>query len=415
MRLLLAYRFLRSKHNSSFINIISKISVLGIILGISILITVISVMNGFEHELKEKVLGFTSHVTAFKSQDNSSNSLEEFENLKLKKHILGYSPYIEKEILLSSESGTANAFFRAVNPMLEKDVGMIHKNMIFGSYTQLNDDKNNILIGSGIASKLAVNVGDVIEVYAYFKSNNSTKLFPFKENYFVVGVFDAGIYEYNNAYTFINLNSFLNNLKNNNKNHITFDSIRIRLQNPLNAFSFATIFNKNQDKYYAQDWSYTHQALFTAISNEKRVMFIILMLIVAIAAFNIISSLLMLVMSKEKEISILLVLGAKQRDIILIFLYQGLILGMIGIVFGVVFGILLSSNIDAVILFIESLFNINLMPVEIYHLSKIPSIIDYNNILFIIIYTFILTLISAIYPALKASGINPATIFRGNN
>ena len=123
----------------------------------------------------------------------------------------------------------------------------------------------------------------------------------------------------------------------------------------------------------------------------------------------------MLVMSKEKEISILLVLGAKQRDIILIFLYQGLILGMIGIVFGVVFGILLSSNIDAVILFIESLFNINLMPVEIYHLSKIPSIIDYNNILFIIIYTFILTLISAIYPALKASGINPATIFRGNN
>ena len=139
------------------------------------------------------------------------------------------------------------------------------------------------------------------------------------------------------------------------------------------------------------------------------------MLIVAIAAFNIVSSLLMLVTNKEKEISVLLTLGAKQRDIIFIFLIQGLILGLIGIVFGVLLGIILSNNIDGIILFIENLFNINLMPAEIYHLNQIPSIIDYTNILFIVIYTFMLTMISAIYPALKASSINPASIFRGNN
>ena len=144
-------------------------------------------------------------------------------------------------------------------------------------------------------------------------------------------------------------------------------------------------------------------------------MFVILMLIVAIAAFNIISSLLMLVTNKEKEISVLLTLGARQKDIIFIFLYQGLILGAIGIILGVLFGIFLSHNIDAIILFIENLFGINLMPAEIYHLSKIPSIIDYNDILFITSYTFVLTLISAVYPALKASSINPAKIFRGNN
>ncbi len=415
MRLLLAYRFLRSKQNSSFINIISKISVIGIILGISILITVISVMNGFEYELREKVLGFTSHVTAYKDPQNKSNSLEEFEKLKLMNHILGYSPYIEKEILLSSDSGTANGLFRAINPTLEKDVGMTHKNIIFGNYQDLNDKENNIIIGSGIASKLAVNTGDIIEIYTHFRSSNSTKLFPFKQKYIITGIFDAGIYEYNNAYTFINLSNLLNDLKSNNKRHVNFDTVRIKLDDPLKSHLFAQMLNKNQNNFYAQDWSYTHQALFFAINNEKRVMFIILMLIVAIAAFNIVSSLLMLVTNKEKEISILLTLGAKQKDIIYIFLIQGLILGLIGIIFGVILGIILANNIDEVISLIENLFSVNLMPAEIYHLSKIPSIIDYNNILFIVIYTFLLTLISAIYPALKASSVNPASIFRGNN
>ena len=415
MRLLLAYRFLRSKQNSSFISIISKISVIGITLGISILITVISVMNGFEYELREKVLGFTSHVTAYQNPQNTSDSLEEFENLKENGHILGYSPYIEKEILLSSDSGTANALFRAIDPSLEKDVGVIHDNIIFGNYSDLNSKENNILLGSGVASKLNINIGDSIEIYTHFKSSNSTKLFPFKQKYTVTGVFDAGIYEYNNAYTFINSENFLEALRFNNKNHINIEAIRIKLDDPLEAHSFAKIFNKNQNNFYAQDWSYTHQALYLAINNEKRVMFIILMLIVAIAAFNIVSSLLMLVTNKEKEISVLLTLGAKQRDIIFIFLIQGLILGLIGIILGVFFGILLSNNIDVIIHFIENLFGINLMPAEIYHLSKIPSIIDYNNIFFIVIYTFFLTLISAIYPALKASLINPANIFRGNN
>ena len=415
MRLLLAYRFLRSKQNSSFINIISKISVIGIILGISILITVISVMNGFEYQLREKVLGFTSHVTAYVNPQNKSYSLDQFEQLKSSNHILGYSPYIEKEILLSSDSGTANGLFRAIDPSLEKNVGMIHKNIIFGSYSDLNNEENNIVIGSGVASKLAVSIGDEIEIYTHFKSNNSTKLFPFKQRFIITGIFDAGIYEYNNAYTFISLRGLLRNLEANNKRHINFDAVRIKLDDPLKSYSFVNIFNKNQNNFYAQDWSYTHQALFFAINNEKRVMFIILMLIVAIAAFNIVSSLLMLVTNKEKEISVLLTLGAKQRDIIFIFLIQGLILGLIGIIFGVLLGIILSNNIDGIILFIENLFNINLMPAEIYHLNEIPSIIDYTNILFIVIYTFILTMISAIYPALKASSINPASIFRGNN
>ena len=168
MRLLLAYRFLRSKSNSSFINIISKISVLGIILGISILITVISVMNGFEKELKDKVLGFTSHVTAY-SNDMEKISYDIFDNHIRDGEILGYSPYIEKEIMLSSAHATVSSLFRAIEPNLEKNVGETHNNIISGDYDDLVRINNSIIIGSGVANKLRVNVGDDVNDYEIMK------------------------------------------------------------------------------------------------------------------------------------------------------------------------------------------------------------------------------------------------------
>ena len=406
---------MRSKHNSSFINIISKISVLGIVLGISILITVISVMNGFEKELREKVLGFTSHVTAYKNPTVNSHNLLEFKNLQNKKQILGYSPYIERESLLSSNIFSTNAMVRAVVPNLEKNVGVVHENIVSGSYADFENPENNIILGSGVALKLNIKLDDEVDLYMQFPSRSSSKLVQFKNTYKVVGIFDVGIYEYNNAYAFINLDNLLLSLKQSNKSHVKIDAIRIKLENPLDSYDFSSNFNRTSSDYYAQDWSLTHQALFFAINNEKRVMFIILMLIVAIAAFNIVSSLLMLVTHKEKEIAILITLGAKKNDILMIFLLQGFFLGLIGIVLGVFFGIILSLNIDAIITTIEQTFHINLMPAEIYHLTEIPSLIKYSDISYIVIYTFVLTLLSAIYPALKASHIRPSEIFRGMN
>ena len=414
MRLLLAYRFLRSNSNSSFINIISKISVIGIILGISILITVISVMNGFEKELKDKVLGFTSHVTAY-SNNSSEPDHSIFDKLLKKKEILGYSPYIEKEVLLSSKHSTTNSFIRMVDPILEKNVGYTHDNVTIGNYDDLLNSPKSIILGNGIANKLNVNINDEIELYTQFRHDSYSKMIQFKEKYRVSGIFDIGIYEYNNAYAFINLSEFITTLKQNNKRNIYADKVRIRLSNPLESRLFVTKFNQNTDKFFAQDWSYTHKSLFVAINNEKRVMFIILMLIVAVAAFNIISSLLMLVTNKEREIAVLITLGATKRDVIYIFLFQGLFLGLIGILFGVIFGILLANNIDMVISHIEAIFSINLLPPDIYHLSKIPSLIKYNDIVMITIFTFSLTLISSVYPAIKASEIKPSIVFRGSN
>ena len=371
-------------------------------------------MNGFERELKDKVLGFTSHVTVYTNHEINSD-YDVFDNFIQSGEISGYSPYIEKQVLLTSKDATAHSLVRAVNPLLEKNVGYIHENIIIGKYADLSDIKRSIIIGSGVANKLDVNIGDEINLFTQFKHNSSNKMIQYKENYYIAGIFDVGIYEYNNVYAFINIDDFLLSLEANNKRDIYINTIRIKLPDPLKSKLFTDKFNTEIDGYYTQDWSYTHKSLFSAINNEKRVMFIILMLIVAIAAFNIISSLLMLITNKQKEIATLVTLGATRFDVITIFLLQGLFLGLIGIFFGVVLGFLLANNIDTIISSIEIFFNINLMPAEIYHLNKIPSLINYNDIIFIVIYTFLLTLASAIYPAIKASRIKPAKIFRGYN
>ena len=315
MQLLMAYRFLKSKDNTGFINIISKISILGIILGVGILITVLSVMNGFEKELRHKILGFTSHVTIYPRNNSFVDYSDLFEQLKVNKDVIGYSPYIQKETLISSTTSTTNAYFRAIDPKLEQSVGIIDESVIFGSFNNLSFSKNNIVLGNGVANKLLVRIGDEVEILTQFTSSGSKKPFQFKNKYIVSGVFDVGLYEYNNAYVFIDLNNFFKTLKQNNKNNIFIDAVSIKLHDALIANEFSLNFNNTNNKFFSQDWTKTHTSLFSAINNEKRVMFIILMLIVAVAAFNIISSLLMLVINKQKDIAILMTLGATKINI----------------------------------------------------------------------------------------------------
>ena len=407
MRFLLAYRFLKSKDNSGFINTISKISVIGIILGLTVLITVISVMNGFEQQLKNKVLGFTSHITIYGENLNTNERMSFFDQLVTNKDIDSYSVYFEDQALLISESNTSSAMIRAVDPELESNVNIIDDNIISGIYSDLSK-KGSIILGNGIARNLNVRVGDVINVV--MKSNLSKEqLQNSKNNYTVSAIYDVGLYEYNNAYAFISLENILLN-----ENQL-IDKIRLKLFNPLDAREFSSEFNKNNTNMYARDWIESHSSLFTAISNEKRVMFLILILIVAIASFNIVSSLLMLVKNKEKEIAILKTLGASDFYITSIFLLQGIFLGFLGITLGLTFGVLLANNVNFVIDFIEHLFNISLLPPEIYHLSEIPAIVKMSDIRFVTLFSVLIILFSSLYPARKAASVRPAESLRGVN
>ena len=408
MRLFLAYRFLKSKDNSGFINIISKISIIGIILGITVLITVMSVMNGFEQQLKDKVLGFTSHVTLYGENLNSIETITLMNELVDDQSILAYSFYNETESLLISNTQSSAALVRSVDPSLEANVNIIYDNIIQGDYKKMSDPKS-IALGVGLANKLDVSIGDLIYLVSKPQDNNLSLLKNAQENYIVVAIFDVGLYEYNNSFAFRNIKEITPG-KSEQAN-----KMRIKLDNPLDARTFSESFNREYPEIYSQDWTISHQSLFTAISNEKKVMFVILILIIAVASFNIVSSLLMLVKNKEKEISILKTLGASKSYIISIFLAQGIFLGLIGIFFGVLFGIFTANNINTIIDSLELIFDISLLPAEIYHLSEIPALIKASDIQFIVIFSFIIILISSLYPANRAASVNPADKLRGTN
>ena len=389
MNLLVAYRFLFSKYNLSFISIISKISIIGLMLGVGILITVLSVMNGFEKELREKILGFTSHVNVYPHNQHTIEELKLI--LDTNKNIASYSVINRNEELISSDSvNNYPIIMHNVNSKNELLTSNISEMMQAGDFSLKKP--TDIVIGNVLAKNLKVTIGDKIIITNYkgiYKSNK----------YIVSGIFDSGINEYNQRFIYgSNLNLYNTN---------EFSYIKLKLNDPLQAsFVSSQLFKSNS--LITSNWTETHNALFQAINNEKRVMFIILALIIAIASFNIVSSLTLLVMNKQKDIAILISLGINKRTIGSIFLIQGFIIGLVGISLGVLLGLTLSININSIVLFAEALFSIALISPDIYHLNKVPYIILISDIYKIISMAFIMVLLSSIYPAQKASNLLPA-------
>ena len=389
MNFLIAYRLLFSKYNLSFISIISKVSIFGLMLGVGILITVLSVMNGFEKELRDKILSFTSHINIYPDNEFGAEKIKQiidsYENIK------GYSVVHRNEILLSSKNVTnIPVVIHNVNETLESKTSEIPKMLIDGDFDLSNS--NNLIIGNVLANDLNVTIGDKLLVSDY-------KDIYVDKSFKVIGIFDSGIHEYNQRFV-VGSDYALRDVSN-------FSYIKVNLLNPLDAIKVSRdLFNDYS--IVSSNWTETHNALFQAIGNEKRVMFIILMLIIAIAAFNIISSLSLLVLNKQKDIAILISLGFSKFTIQSIFFIQGLIIGLIGISLGVMLGIALSLNIHDIVLFLESLFNVSLIAPDIYHIDVVPSIIFLSDIYNIIFISFAMILLSAIYPARKAANIIPS-------
>ena len=389
MNFLIAYRLLFSRYNLSFISVISKVSIFGLMLGVGILITVLSVMNGFEKELREKILSFTSHINIYPSSQVSVEKLGKIINVN--KSIQGYS-IVHRNEVLSSSSNAKNipVIVHNVNHHLENKTSEISNIIIDGEFRLLNPE--DIIIGNVLANNLSVNVGDTIELSNY---NNIYKQEFFK----ISGIFDSGIYEYNQRFVYGSDLAL--------KSTDAYTYIKLKLSDPLDAV------NTSKDLFteygiISSNWTETHNALFQAIGNEKRVMFIILMLIIAITSFNIISSLSLLVLNKQKDIAILMSLGFSKITIQSIFLIQGVMIGIFGISLGILLGILLSSNINEIVVSLENLFNISLIAPDIYHLDLIPSIVLMSDIYKITFISFLMVLLSSIYPAIKAINVNPS-------
>ena len=389
MKFLIAYRLLFSRYNLSFISIISKVSIFGLMLGVGILITVLSVMNGFEKELRDKILSFTSHVNIYPSDRVTIKDLENIINTD--KNIKGYSIVQKNEVLLSSdEIKNIPVIVHNVNQDLESNASEISDLIIDGKFKL--SSPQDIVIGNILANNLRVSIGDKIQF------TNYNKVFK-QDSFMVTGIFDSGIYEYNQRFI------YGSDLALTNRDSYTY--IKLKLSDPLNAVKISRdLFN--QYSIISSNWTETHNALFQAIGNEKRVMFIILMLIIAITSFNIISSLSLLVLNKQKDIAVLISLGFSKISIQSIFIMQGIIIGIVGISLGVLLGFVLSTYINEIVIAIESFFNISLIAPDVYHLDVVPSIVLISDVYKITIISFLMVLLSSIYPAKKAIDITPS-------
>lgn len=413
--LFVGLRYTRAKRKNHFISFISLTSMIGIGLGVAALIVVLSVMNGFQKELRTRILGVASHLEV----TGSNNQLADWQNIvnsSLKReHVLASAPYITAQAMLSYGQGVQGAIIRGVLPAAEDQVADIGSHMKAGSLTDLRPGEFGIILGADLAFALGAQMGDKVVVMAPQGQFTPAGIVPRLKQFTVVGLFQIGMYEYDAGLALIHLDDAAKLYRMDNK----VSGVRLKLDDLFNAPAIAEAYSRQLNSphnpygtYYVTDWTQQHANFFKAVQMEKRVMFIILTLIVAVAAFNIVSTLVMAVTDKRADIAIMRTFGASPKSIMFIFIIQGALIGLIGTVLGAIFGILIALNIGTIIPFIEGLFHVQFLAKDVYYISDLPSHLIWSDVITIVIMSFVLSLLATLYPSWRASKISPAEALR---
>jgi len=395
----IAFRYLKTKKKDGFLNVISIFSFIGISLGVAVLIIVMSVMNGFRSELVNKIVGFNPHVVIQSYDQSVELNLIQSQNIKsLSNHIV-YSN--SGEVVLINRNITKGLSLRAYNP------NDLRKLEIFKKIEYANDENffsgKTISIGKELSFDLNLDIGDTVLLMSPTGEDTIIGNLPKQENYKVTSIFDSGLIEFDQNVAFINLKNIesLLNLDSSKRN------IEIYLKDPLSIEKAKIQIQNVFQNYLVYTWADINKSLFSALKVERNVMFIILSLIIIVAAFNIISGLTILVKNKTKEIAILKSIGVLNKSITKIFFIIGFYIGTTATIFGIIIGVLFSVYIEKLRIILSDVFNIPIFPEEIYFLSKMPSEININSIILISICSIIVTSIVSIFPALKASKLDP--------
>ena len=392
---LISLRNLRPKKKEGFLKIISIFSFLGITLGVAILIIVMSVMNGFKTDLTKKILGLNPHIVI------ESNSYEISKNfiLNLKKNFkdISLNRSFTGEGIIISKNNTKGVFFRGVDKNDNNISEFFKKYLLKGSLENFNS--NNIFIGTELAFNLNLKIGDTINLMSSAFVNTPLGSLPKQENFKVVGIFKTDFLEFDQNIIFLNIKDALSIF---NK-EIKDQNIEIYLNDPLKANSVKESIQKMNQNYFIYTWSDLNKSLFSALKVERNVMFIILTLIVIVAAFNIISGLTILIKNKTKEIAILKTLGLSNRSIKKTFFLTGLTIGFFATFSGIILGVLFSLNIEKLRILLSSVFNLEIFPSDIYFLDKLPSEINPDSIIIIFIISLLISAIASYLPAMKIS------------
>ncbi|MBP6299983.1 MAG: lipoprotein-releasing ABC transporter permease subunit [Arenimonas sp.] len=401
-------RYLRAKRRNGFISFISLASVLGIFIGVVALITTISVMTGFQEELRNRILGTVAHATVEGVDGSLADWPQAVALAKKDLRVVGAAPYIQTETLLQGQN-RQGALMRGILPEMESDVSDLPQKMRQGSLSSLKAGQFNIILGSELAAVLNVRVGDYVNAFVSESSATPFGSMPRAKRFKVSGIFSVGAQEYDFGLALIHL-SDAQVLLRMNKN---VTGVRLKLNDIWKSWEVARDLAGRMDGIYrVRDWTYDHANFFRALKMEKTVMFILLSLVVAIAAFNLVSSQVMLVQDKQADIAILRTLGLSPKKIMQIFMVQGLVIGMLGVLSGVIAGVLLSMNLGAIVRFVESLTGHELMPADVYYISGVPTVVNPMDVLSVALIAMIMCLVATIYPAWRASKTNPVEALR---
>lgn len=398
----------RGRNSSGFISFISAISVASIAVGVMALIVVLSVMNGFQKEVRDRMLSVIPHIEVI----NYGGVLADWEStaelLKKNPHVLGIAPYASGQGLVSSGSSVRGVVIRGIDPVSEPNVSEIDKQMLIGELTDLKSGEFGIILGRDLTSILHLRIGDKVNVIIPQGRTTPAGIVPRMRAFTLVGVFSSGHYEYDSTMALIGLTDAEALFRQNGPSGL---QVRVDDMNKAPAISYDLL--KLLPRTFAvTDWSKQNRTWFAAVQVEKRMMAIILFLIVLVGAFGLVSSMVMTVTEKQSDIAILRTLGASPASIMAIFMVQGAVVGFIGVTVGVALGLGIACNLDVIVPAIESLFGIQFLPKEVYFISSLPSDPRVGDIVPIALFSFLLSLVATIYPSWRASKTKPAEALR---
>ncbi len=403
-------RYTRAKRRNHFISFISMTSILGIALGVTALITVLSVMNGFEKELRHRMLGMSAHVVVSTFNNHWRDWQEVAQQLQTREHVTGVAPFVQGQGMITFNKNVKGTFLQGIAPELEPQVSQVKDKMKAGSIDLLKAGQFGVVLGEELAHSLGVWVGQKITVVVPQASVTPIGILPRMKRFTVQGVFNVGMHDFDSNLVLLHQDDLAKLLR---MPAGSIHGLNIKLDDMFLAKSFSQQIQRElPGEYHSYDWTYRHKNFFEAIKMEKTVMFVILTLIVAVAAFNIVSTLVMVVTDKQADIAILRTLGATPGSVMAIFMVQGALIGVFGTLLGLGGGISLALNIETVIPALENVFGIQFLSPDIYYISDLPSDLRWSDVYTISSLSLIISLLATIYPAWRASRTQPAEALR---
>ena len=401
--------YTKAKRRNHFISFISFTSMSGIALGVAALIIVLSVMNGFEKELRERILGMTSHVFITGSDGTLGNWQGLQTNISNFYGVVGLAPFIEGQAMMSRGNRVCGSLIRGINPRLENQVSTVEKKIIQGQFEALKPGSFGIILGKDLAIAMNATIGDKITLITPHIMPTLAGRVPTLKRLDVVGIFEIGMYEYDSSLAIMNIDDAAKLFRIQGK----VTGIRLKLNDVYKAPQInSKLLSALPNNFRALDWTYQHSNLFRALKTERTVMFIILLLIVAVATFNIVTTLIIMVTDKQADIAILRTLGMKTREVMAIFIVQGTLIGLFGTLLGIISGVALAMNVQIIVTNLEQLLGYQFLPANVYYISNLPSDLHWNDVAVIGITALLLSLLSTIYPSWYAAKIKPAEALR---